>query len=259
MSENIEGINYKEVIEYALDPLIVHSQLKIIYINEAAEKFFRASRDEVMGASPLDIFKDTSKPAITKRISGAYSKPAEVIEETIYRMDGTPVDVELYCHPIKIGETRAIQTYVKDITERKQQEKAQYEMNMQINELASKIVPLLEGIAVLPLLGEINQDRAEQLLELVPVNVQEQGVSRLIIDCSGIYKIDNLVIDSLFKINTVLKLLGVKCILTGVRPQIAVEAVKLGINLNNIITFSNVKDALYFLGVNSKTDISCQK
>lgn len=252
MSENIESINYKEVIEYALDPLIIHSQLKIIYINEAAEKFFRASRDQVIGASPLDIFKDTSKPAINQRISGAYSKPAEVIEETIYRMDGTSVDVELYCHPIKIGETKAIQTYVKDITERKKQEKEQEKMNMQINELASNIVPLIEGIAVLPLLGAINQSRAEQLLDLVPINVQEQGVSRLIIDCSGIYKIDNLVIDSIFKINKALKLLGVKCILTGVRPQLALDAVKLGINLNNLITFTNVKDALYFLGVNSR-------
>ncbi|GLB61686.1 PAS domain S-box protein [Cytobacillus sp. NCCP-133] len=250
MSENIEGINYKEVIEYALDPLIVHSQLKIIYINKAAEKFFRASREEVIGASPLDIFKDTSKPAITKRISGAYSEPAELIEETIYRMDGTPVEVELYCHPIKIRETKAIQTYVKDITERKQQEKIQNEMNLQINELASRIVPLLEDIAVLPLLGAINPDRAKLLLELVPVNVQEQKVSRLIIDCSGIYKIDNLVIESLFKINNVLKLLGVTCILTGIRPQLAEEAVKLGFNFKNLITFSNVKNALSFLGVN---------
>jgi rsbT co-antagonist protein RsbR len=252
MSENIEGINYKEVIEYALDPLIVHTQLKIIYINEAAEKFFRASRDQVIGASPLDIFKDSSKPAITKRISGAYSEPAELIEETIYKMDGTQVDVELYCHPIKIGETKAIQTYVKDITERKQQEKTQYEMNRQINELASNIVPILKGIAVLPLLGAINQDRAEQLLELVPANVQEQEVNRLIIDCSGIYKIDNLVIDSLFKISSVLKLIGVKCIITGIRPQLAIAAVKLGINSDNIITFSNVKEALYFLGVNNR-------
>ncbi|KMJ60025.1 histidine kinase [Bacillus sp. LL01] len=251
MSDNIEGINYKEVIEYSLDPLIVHSQLKIIYINEAAEKFFRGSRDEIIGASPLDIFKDTSKPTITKRILGAYNKPAEVIEETIYRMDETPVEVELYCHPIKIGAAKAIQTYVKDITERKQQEKVKYEMNMQINELASKIVPLIEGIAVLPLLGAIDQDKAEQLLELIPVNVQEQGVSRLIIDCSGMYKIDNLVIDSLFKINNILNLLGVKCILTGIRPQLALEAVKGGINIKNIITFSTVKDALYFLGVNN--------
>ncbi|CAM3860757.1 PAS domain S-box protein [Mesobacillus thioparans] len=251
MSENIECINYKEVIEYALDPLIVHSQLKIIYVNEAAEKFFRASRKELIGASPLDIFKDTSKPAITKRISGAYSEPAELIEETIYRMDGTSVEVELYCHPIKIGETKAIQTYVKDITERKQQEKVQNEMNKQINELASNIVPLLEGIAVLPLLGAINQDRAQQLLELVPVNVQEKEVHSLILDCSGIYKIDTLVIDSLFKMNNLLNLIGVKCFLTGIRPKLAEEAVNIGLNLKNISTFSNVKDALSFLGINN--------
>lgn len=251
MSDNIEGINYKEVIEYSLEPLIVHSQLKILYINEAAEKFFRGSREEVVGASPLDIFKDTSKPAITKRIFGAYSKPAEVIEETIYRMDGTPVDVELYCHPIKIGETKAIQTYVKDITGRKQQEKIQYEMNSQINELASKIVPFLNGIAILPLFGAIDQDRAEQLLKLVPINVQGQDVNRLIIDCSGIYNIDNLVINYLFDIKNVLKLLGVKCILTGIRPDLALEAVKHDFPLKNIHAFSTVKDALYFLGVNN--------
>ncbi|WP_243450150.1 PAS domain S-box protein [Neobacillus terrae] len=223
---------------------------KIIYINEAAEKFFRSSRDAVIGASPLDIFKDSSKPAITKRISGAYSKPAEVIEETIYRMDGTPVDVELYCHPIKIGETKAILTYLRDVSERKQLEILQEEMNKEITELASTIVPLLRGIAVLPLLGMINQDRARQLLELVPVNVQKQKVSQLIIDCSGIYKIDALVIDSLFKINNVLSLLGVQCFLTGLRPQLVIEAVEHGINLKDLITFSNVKDALHFLGVN---------
>jgi rsbT co-antagonist protein RsbR len=247
MSQSIEGINYQEVIEYSLDPLIVHTQLKILYINGAAERFFRASRDEVIGASPLDIFKDSSKPAITKRISGAYSNPAEVIEETIYKMDGTSVDVELYCHPIKIGETPAIQTYVKDITERKEQERVQKEMSTQINELSAKVVPLLKGIAVLPLSGAIDQKRAKQLLELVPVNVQKQGVSRLIIDCSGIFKIDDLVIDSLFQINNTLKLIGVDCILTGIRPQLAVEAVRLGIDIHDIVAFSNVKDALSFL------------
>jgi rsbT co-antagonist protein RsbR len=249
MSQSIEGINYQEVIEYSLDPLIVHTQLKILYINGAAERFFRASREEVIGASPLDIFKDSSKPAITKRISGAYSKPAEVIEETIYKMDGTSVDVELYCHPIKIGETAAIQTYVKDITEKKEQERVQKEMSTQINELSAKVVPLLKGIAVLPLSGAIDQKRAKQLLELVPVNVQEQGVSRLIIDCSGIFKIDDLVIDSLFQINNTLKLIGVDCILTGIRPQLAVEAVRLGIDIHDIVAFSNVKDALSFLGL----------
>ncbi len=249
MAATIEDINYKEVMEYSLDPLIVHTHLKIIYINKAAETFFRASREDVIGASPLDIFKDSSKPAIIKRISGAYSQPAKVIEETIYRMDGTPVDVELYCHPVKIGETTAIQSYVKDITEKRQQEKIHDDMTRQINELSATVVPLFEGIAVLPLLGAIEQERAKELLEFVPVNVQKQGVSHLILDCSGIFQFDHLVIDSLLKIYDVLNLIGVNCILTGIRPQLSMEAVKLGVNLNNIKTFFSVKDALNYLGV----------
>ncbi|WP_097039664.1 PAS domain S-box protein [Terribacillus aidingensis] len=249
MNENIEDINYKEVIEYSLEPLIVHSQLKIIYINKAAEVFFRASREEVIGQSPLVIFKDTSKPAITKRISGAYNKPAEIIEETVYRMDGTSVDVELYCHPIKIGNIKAIQTYVRDLTEKKQLEKIQGEINNKINELTATIVPLLGGIAVLPLSGAIDQDRATKLLQLVPENVKKHKVSKLIIDCSGIHKIDALVTDYLFRINNVLNLLGVQTIITGLRPQLAINVVELGINLEGIITFSSVMDALRFSGV----------
>ncbi|MDE5055423.1 hypothetical protein NDK25_24715 [Niallia taxi] len=60
MSENISDIDYKQVIEYALEPLIIHSQHKIIDINHAGEVFFRALKKEIIGASPLDIFKDTS-------------------------------------------------------------------------------------------------------------------------------------------------------------------------------------------------------
>jgi PAS domain S-box-containing protein len=249
MCENISDIDYKEVIEYALEPLIVHSQLKIIYINGAAEKFFRASKEEIIGASPLDIFQDTSKSAIEKRISGAYSYPAEVIEETIYRMDGTTVAVELYCHPVKIGDTKAIQTYVRDITERKKLERKQNELKKQINELASTIVSVFEGIAILPLLGKIDEDRAIKLLEEVPINVQKQKVQCLIMDFSGIYTIDSIVVDYLFRINNVLKLLGVQPILTGLRPELAIEAIQLGINLNDLLTLSTVRDALNLLGI----------
>ncbi|WP_311439533.1 PAS domain-containing protein [Mesobacillus foraminis] len=67
----------------------MHTDYKIIYINQAAEKFFRANKVEVIDASPLDIFKETSKDAIRKRIQSAYGRPADIIQETIYRMDGS--------------------------------------------------------------------------------------------------------------------------------------------------------------------------
>lgn len=249
MSENISDIDYKEVIEYALEPLIIHSQLSIIDINSAAEVFFRAPKANIIGASPLDIFQDTSKSAIEKRIQAAYEQPAKVIEETIYRMDGTTVDVELYCHPVRMGDTKAIQTYVRDITQRKLMEKKQQEISKQINELSLALVPLLDGIAVLPLLGSIDEERARQLFDNVPVKVVKQNVRCLIIDFSGIYKLDTMVSEVIFKIIDVLSMLDVRTIITGLRPGLARVAVQLGINFDSTPTLSTVKQALQLLDI----------
>ncbi|PEA35993.1 histidine kinase [Priestia megaterium] len=251
MNENISGIDYQEVIEYALDPLIIHSNHKIIYVNHAAEHFFRGKREDIIGASPLDIFQETSKAAIRKRIQSAYERPAELIEETIFRLDGTTVNVELYCHPLLLGDKKVIQTYVRDITVKKESETRQKEIIKQINELSTTLVPLLEGIAVLPLVGSIDEERANQLLMAVPVKVQTQNVNCLIIDFSGIYTLNSIVTEHLFKINSVMSLLGMQCILTGLRPELSRSAVQLGINLDSTRTMATVKNALHFLGITS--------
>ncbi|WP_308464587.1 PAS domain S-box protein [Fictibacillus barbaricus] len=249
---NISKIDYRQIMEFSLDPLIIHTDLKIIDINHAAEKFFRAKKESIIGASPLDIFQETAKIAIEKRIQSAYLQPAKVIEETIYRMDGTTVDVELYCHPVQIGDTTAIQTYVKDITDRKKTEKKQVEIIKQINELSATIVPLSNEIAVLPLVGAIDEDRARMLLEVLPNKVQQQNVKYLIIDFSSIYKIDHMVTDYLFKIHNIMSLLGVRSIITGIRPELALIAINIDNRLTSTSTMATVKDALYSLGMNFK-------
>jgi rsbT co-antagonist protein RsbR len=117
---DLSNINYCQIVEYSLDPVIIHTNLKIIYINQAAAAFFKTTKEEVIGLSPLDIFQEFSKATIEKRIQSAYEQPMPVIEETVYRMDGTTVDIDLYCHPAPIGDQRAIQSIVWDITARKE-------------------------------------------------------------------------------------------------------------------------------------------
>ncbi|MDF2066495.1 PAS domain S-box protein [Bacillus sp. Cr_A10] len=252
MNEEIAHIDYREIMEYSLDPLIIHTNLRIIDVNHMAEKFFGAPKENIIGASPLDIFQETSKVAIEKRILSAYQQPAKVIEETIFRMDGTTVDVELYCHPVQIGDTKAIQTYVKDITGRKESETKQKEIIKEINDLSATVVPILNGIAILPLVGSIDEDRAIQILENVPLKVKNQSIECLIIDFSGIYNLDSLVTDYLFKLNSVLSLLGVRSIITGLRPSLALAAIQLDYKIETIPTMSSVKDALVSLGIYQK-------
>jgi rsbT co-antagonist protein RsbR len=246
LSKDLSKIDYCQIIEYSLDPIIIHTDLKILLINHAAETFFRTTKEEAMGLSPLDIFQESSKASIEKRIQSAYEIPMPVIEETVYRMDGTTVDVDLYCHPAPIGDKRAIQSTVWDITARKESETKQKALLKQINELSSPLVPFSHGISVLPLVGSIDEDRAKQLLDDIPLKVQKQKVECLIIDFSGTFNLDSMVADTLFKINKVMSLLGVRSVITGLRPELVRLAMDLGLDLSSTHSLATVQDAIEY-------------
>lgn len=69
------------------------------------------------------------------------------------------------------------------------------------------------------------------------------------------YTLNSVVTDYLFKINNVLSLLGVRSIITGLRPQLALTAIQLDYKLDSIPTKSTVKQALQSLGINQNLTI----
>jgi rsbT co-antagonist protein RsbR len=114
----------------------------------------------------------------------------------------------------------------------------------EINELASPIVPIQEGLGVLPLIGSIDADRAEHLLNKVIPNIPSHQIESLIIDFSGIVTIDTDVASHIFNINNVLRLLGIHVIFTGIRPEIAARVIGSGIDFSSYEIFANVKQAI---------------
>ncbi|WP_245917414.1 PAS domain S-box protein [Bacillus canaveralius] len=239
---------YRQIIEYSVETIIIHADNKVLYINQSGANFLRATKKELIGACVLDIFEENAKPAIKERIQTTMTenKSGELIEQTIFRMDGTPVEVELYCHPVLFGDKRAVQSTLRDITTRKEEER---QHKREINEVSAPIVPVLDGISVLPLVGSIDSDRAKQLLEVLPSIIQKRHITYLIIDFSGIYNFDELVTDYLLKISAVMGLLGVEAIITGIRPKLAQTAVELGVNLSGTRKMASVQQALEYLGV----------
>lgn len=239
---------YSQIIEYSVETIVIHANYKILYINESGANNLKGKKADIIGSCLLDRYREDSKQAIKERIQKSMSLnvPGELIEEKIFRLDGSMLDVELYCHPVLFGDKRAIQTTLRDITKRKEAEK-QYKR--EINAVSSPIVPVFDGISVLPLVGSIDSDRSKQLLESIPLEIQKQNVQVIIIDFSGIYNFDEVVADYLLKINTVMKLLGVSPIMTGIKPEFAQVAIQLGVNLSGIQTMATVKQALLSLGV----------
>lgn len=113
-----------------------------------------------------------------------------------------------------------------------------------MNAVAAPIVPIQQGKAVLPLIGHIDTYRANHIMNTVIPKVAEMKINCLIIDFSGIQVIDSFVTSHLFKITATLRLLGIKAMITGIRPVLAETAVRIGIDLSDIETFATVQQAL---------------
>lgn len=116
-------------------------------------------------------------------------------------------------------------------------------------DLSVPIVPISDGVAVVPIIGNVDEDRAELILNRVLSESQRLSLSHLVIDLSGVVKIDGLVSVQLFKIMDSLKLLGITAVLTGIRPDLAFSAVEQGIDFKNITIRPNLEQALLHLGL----------
>jgi rsbT co-antagonist protein RsbR len=119
-------------------------------------------------------------------------------------------------------------------------------------ELSIPLIKVTEEIGVLPLVGDIDTKRAQNLMEQALHKGTKFELSYLILDLSGVPIIDTMVADRIFKVVDSLSLMGIKTVLTGIRPEIALTMVQLGIDMKDIPTFSSLHLAMKEL--QSKTD-----
>jgi rsbT co-antagonist protein RsbR len=122
------------------------------------------------------------------------------------------------------------------------------QFNLSLQELSVPVVPLFSGVAVLPLVGEIDTTRASILMESALQRSVELRLNTLIIDLSGIGIVDTMVAHHIFKLVDTLGLLGVKPILSGINPEVAQTAVTLNIKLERVTIMGNLQQAVESLG-----------
>jgi rsbT co-antagonist protein RsbR len=116
--------------------------------------------------------------------------------------------------------------------------------NQGLLELSTPVVMLWEGILALPLIGTLDSARSELVMQSLLQKIVETSASIAIIDITGVPTVDTLVAQHLLKTVTAARLMGANCFISGIRPQIAQTIVHLGVNLGDITTKANLKDAL---------------
>jgi DNA-binding LacI/PurR family transcriptional regulator/anti-anti-sigma regulatory factor len=120
-------------------------------------------------------------------------------------------------------------------------------MSDTIRELGCPVIPLLDGVLLVPLIGAIDEGRANQVIEQVLAGVSQARARDVLLDITAVPLVDTQVAAALIRTAQAAALLGARVALVGVRPEIAQSIVGLGVDLGRIATYPTLAVALQAL------------
>ncbi len=142
----------------------------------------------------------------------------------------------------QLEQERARLTEVVQVLEREQRERA--ELNATLQALALPVIPILEGVLVLPLVGSFDAPRMRELQTQMLTNIERQKARLVILDLTGLSFLDADGATGLSQSVDAAAMLGARCVLVGVRPEIAEAIVAQGLDLDHISTAATLQDAV---------------
>jgi rsbT co-antagonist protein RsbR len=125
--------------------------------------------------------------------------------------------------------------------------------NKEIERLSAPLVVLSQGIAILPIIGNINENRANYIISSTLTQSTSQYITNILIDVSGLHNIDTLVTHFIFKLVSTLKLLGITPIIIGIKPDHAQVLAETNQLTSDVLVKSKIEDALTHLGFSIST------
>jgi rsbT co-antagonist protein RsbR len=181
------------------------------------------------GSTPRDtaIFIFSLKQSLFARLHAEFTKEPETLAEATWTLSTLFDKLGLF----------TIEAYQKSrdqIISRQQQE---------LLELSTPVVKLWKNILALPLIGTLDSERTQVVMESLLQKIVDTGAAIAIIDITGVPTVDTLVAQHLMKTIAAARLMGADCIISGIRPQIAQTIVHLGVNLEDVITKATLADA----------------
>lgn len=126
-----------------------------------------------------------------------------------------------------------------------ERERVIHEQQRAMMSLSTPVLQIREEILVLPLIGTVDSERAEQILEELLDRIVEVEASVVIIDLTGVPIIDSLVANHMIKTVHAAKMLGADTIITGISPANAQTLAGLGIDISMLITKNNLRAGLW--------------
>jgi anti-anti-sigma factor len=120
----------------------------------------------------------------------------------------------------------------------------QQELLRTLREVSTPVIPVIEGVLAAPLIGQIDDERAEHMTRDLLAQIERERARTVLLDITGVPMIDTQVAQALLRAVSASRLLGAEVVLVGVAPEVAQTIVTLGIDLGDLRTAADLRSAV---------------
>lgn len=230
-------------------------QGKILYINNAGLKMMGRSGQDITNLSISDLHPpEETQRTLTEHLPILMEQGNHTWESQVQHTDGYSVPVSQVSTVIydEIGQPEAMATIMRDLSLQKQAEaeraRLQQEIieaqNQVIRELSSPVIPLMDRIIVMPLIGSIDTMRARDITRTLLTGISQHHAKVVILDVTGVPLVDSGVANHLNKTIQAARLKGAHTIVTGISDAVAETIVDLGISWKGVQTLRDLQTGL---------------
>jgi len=110
--------------------------------------------------------------------------------------------------------------------------------------LSTPVTSIWDGILLLPLVGIVDSQRIQDIMEKVLSRISESQSRVFVMDISGVVTVDTGVANNFIRITQATRLMGCESIISGISPHVARTLVELGANVGEVRTTATLRDAL---------------
>jgi PAS domain S-box-containing protein len=212
--------------------------------------------EEVLGRTPFDFMR----PDEAKRVGDifdeivAHKAPITNLENWHVTKDGREVCLLTSSVPILDQDDNLVgyRGIDHDITARKQAEIERVRLQQEIieaqqraiQELSTPVIPVMDRILVMPLVGSIDTLRAKDIMRTLLTGIREHRARVVLLDVTGVPIMDSGVVNHLNKTIQAARLKGAHAIVTGLSDAVAEAIVDLGIDWSGVMTLSDLQTGL---------------
>jgi len=141
---------------------------------------------------------------------------------------------------VAVARARADLDKQKRVLELEAAYEQQAKLLLTVRELSTPVIPLWDGILALPLVGALDPARSAHVMEVLLHAIQKQRASVVLIDVTGVSTVDTSVANGLLMTANAASLLGSRCILVGISPQVAQTLAHFDVDLGRVETYSDL-------------------